>query len=221
MAWRKHGHHVAAITSPFTLYPQHGMNSCYIALLPSVRKKHIFACRLDHSGVFVGSPPHKMQRAATALLCKVKQNVISQVILQSERQRLLAQSVGIVFRKFFPPSAVQVVPLVTGWAFDIIRLMCNGMCASRRSMLKMKTNIVDWGAKMGLIVFAITTSAHAAQPLAPSSGGLQVFGYDTSSYHTTSSNKPPAEVSNMGSLYWASSTLLCMHTTIIVRTKRT
>ena len=83
--------------------------------------KNIFVCRLDHSCVIVGSPPHKMQRAATALLFKVEQNVTSQVILRSERQSILAQSVGIVFRQFSPSSAVQVVSLSPDWLLILFK----------------------------------------------------------------------------------------------------
>ena len=64
--YRKDDLHVASITSPFTLFPQHEMNSCYIALMPSVRYKRIF--------LYVDwSPLQKMQRTATVLLCNVKQ----------------------------------------------------------------------------------------------------------------------------------------------------
>ena len=170
----------------------------------STKKAHIFVCRLDYSGVFVGSPPHKMQRAATALLCKVEQ--------KRDFSRHIAKRATKVIGPISRHRISSILPVIRsasrvtlpGLASDIIQIMCVGLCASRRSMLKTKTNILEQGTKMGLIVFAITTSAHASQPFAPSSGGLQVFGSDTSSHYTTSSYKPRAEVSNMGSLYRAS-----------------
>ena len=104
MALRKYGHHVAAITSPFTLLPEHGVHSCYIALLPSVRRKRTF--------LYVGSTIRVSLLVPLRTRCKGQRqpcsgkggtkNVTSHDILRSERQRLLAQSVGIVFRQFLP-----------------------------------------------------------------------------------------------------------------------
>ena len=95
---------------------------------------HDDVCRLDRFGSVTRALPHQMQESATTSLCEFEQQQQQRDVPQSTA-RIASRafgsglSVDVASRKSFP--AISGARRAT-FAVGNIRVMCNGLCASRR-----------------------------------------------------------------------------------------
>ena len=137
-----------------------------------------FVPQLDLPGAVTGSPSRQNHKAATTLLCEVKQ--------QRDFWRPIARRATKVFRQVSRHRITQVLPVIRS-ASRATRSVLFAPCARDyvlrdASTAKKMIKLAFLDVNICLIVLVISMNVLVLHPCLPDSGGTQAFGHDTISF---------------------------------------
>ena len=111
IALRKFKRHAAVTESPSMPCPRLRKRLCFIApWLPALRRHLISCLSWTFPAPLLDPPPDRITRLRQPCSARLNSNATSGDQLRGERQMCLDKSADIASRRFFPSSAVQVVP---------------------------------------------------------------------------------------------------------------